>query len=87
MDKSQYTLLKKLDKENEFKYDQTNDDFAYLRAQGFFSQRIENGEPIFRISPKGRSEMWDFKLGYYRWWVGVAISVAALIISIIALAK
>ena len=89
MTKEQYKFMKKIVNSKslcrEDLTDNERDMQKFLQEKHFLSQTIKTGFVYYEVTQKGKSEMFEFALKYYRWWIPVIISATALIVSIIAL--
>lgn len=86
MNKNQYKFLKKLDKSCTINWNDLSETERsmqrYLQSLGYIHQTITNKTPQYSVTQKGKDEMFQFTLKYYRWWIPVIISLAALTVSI-----
>lgn len=88
MTKEQYRFLKKIDADTLVSRDTLTDNELdmqqYLQQNQMLSQVMKNRTPHYYVTQHGKSEMTNFMLSYYRWWLPVIVSVAALIVSTLA---
>ena len=99
--RNQYKLLKKISKNNQINLKEVKDteidNFNYLADNNLLTI-TENSyklydtdacliDAIYKVSPLGEAEMYEFKSTFYKWWIPVVISIEAFVVSTIALFK
>ncbi len=60
---------------------------SYLKSKGFITARtVVSHTPhysVYRITQEGRAQLSSYVLSFHKWWIPLAVSIVALIFSII----
>lgn len=82
LSKSQIKMLKKLFNESEIPYSEIKKD-KYSSLEYYSLITVSNSK--YRITEKGKSYLRHIRKENFRFWIPIIISIAALIVSVIAL--
>lgn len=92
LDFKQYRLLSKIKRRKTLSGESIKrtqaEDLSYLLNKKYVCySRVQtpHSSAVYCTTPQGRAAIYDFRISYMKWWVPVIISLASLIVSVIAL--